>query len=179
MEIGCGNGRLLYLAQQAGFEVCGLELSSFLAESVRQRLSIAVEALDFFAFQAPPGVWYDVVILQHVLEHLAQPVEAMNRIRQLLRPGGLALLEFPNTDGLDLRFKRALERVGLRRKNYPSDYKPGHANEFCRRSFALLARKSGFRVESWRTYSWKPLTDLFYGFLAIGNKARVVVRRIG
>ena len=40
MDIGCGFGRLLHLARQAGFEVSGLELSQFHAECIKQRLGI-------------------------------------------------------------------------------------------------------------------------------------------
>jgi len=177
MEIGCGSGRLLHLARQAGFEAAGLELSPFLAESVTKRLGIPVEARNFFAWNDAPEAHYDVVILQHVLEHLPDPIDAMTRIGRILRPGGLGVLEFPNILGWDISLKRMLRGLNLYRRKYPADYKPGHVNEYCRFSFDALARKTGFELLSWRTYSWKPVTDAIYGILPIGNKARAVVRK--
>jgi SAM-dependent methyltransferase len=178
LEIGCGNGRLLHLAREAGFEVSGVELSPFLAESVRARLGIPVEAVDFFSWSVPPECRFDAVVLQHVLEHLPDPIKAMGKIHDSLRPGGVGVLEFPYIDGWDLGLKRVLRGWGIYSHKYPSSYRPGHCNEYCRQSFELLCRKTGFRLESWRTYSWKPLTDAIYSVLPIGNKARAIVRKI-
>ena len=177
LEIGCGSGRLLYLAQRSGFQVAGLELSPFLAESVRTKLGIPVESANFLTYRPQSGTRYDVVILQHVLEHLPDCIAAMESIRELLLPNGIGLMEFPNIDGWDLAFKRTLRRTGLRRRKYPENYKPGHVNEFCRQSFERLAQKTGFRLDSWRAYSNKPLGDFLYRWLPIGNKVRVVVRK--
>lgn len=177
LEIGCGSGRLLWLAKQAGFDAEGLELSPFLADSVCGRTGIPVHVADFLRFEPPPDQRFDVVVLQHVLEHLTDPILAMMRIRGLLRPGGIGVLEFPNIDGLDLRFKRLLRRTGLHRKSYPAGYRPGHCNEYNRRSFGALAAKTGFRLEEWRVYSWDPVTDAIYRWLPLGNKARAIVRR--
>jgi SAM-dependent methyltransferase len=178
MDIGCGFGRLLHLARQAGFEVSGLELSQFHAECIKQRLGISIELKNFVEWNGAPKNHFDVVVLQQVLEHIEDPINAMTQIGNLLKPRGLAILEFPNIDGWDLRLKRLLRRMNLYRRKYPPNYKPGHVNEFCRCSFELLARKTGFEILSWRTYSWKPFTDAVYGLLPIGNKARAVVRKI-
>jgi 2-polyprenyl-3-methyl-5-hydroxy-6-metoxy-1,4-benzoquinol methylase len=41
---------------------------------------------------------YHVIFLNHVLEHVAEPLEAVRRIRDLLAPGGVAYVEMPNAD---------------------------------------------------------------------------------
>ena len=115
---------------------------------------------------------FDVVVLRHVLEHLADPVAAMRKIHLLLRTGGRALLEFPNIDALDRRVSRFLARAGLYRKRYRASYRPGHYHEFCKEAFQYLARKTRFELIVWETYSSKRLLSHFYRHIGIGNKAR-------
>ncbi|MBD3370664.1 methyltransferase domain-containing protein [Candidatus Fermentibacteria bacterium] len=175
LEVGCGNGRLLMLARENGWEVRGLELSPFLAESVRQHLGIEVEVADFMSYQ--PEEEYDLVVLRHVLEHLPEPLAAMGKIRSLLRSEGNALLEFPNVEGWEPRFKHFLHRSGIRRMKYSPDYVPGHCNEFCRSSFALLVQKTGFELQRWLTYSDRPILDLPCRLIGCGRKVRALIRR--
>ena len=178
LEIGCGNGRLLMLAREAGWRVKGIELSPFLAESVRKLLGIPVEIQDFLTYQPAPSDRYDLVVMRHVLEHLPDGKAAMISIHRLLGPDGKTLLEFPNIDALDLRFKRLLRRWGLHRKRYPSDYRPGHCNEYNRRSFIKLLEVTGFKLITWQTYSYRPLENWFFNRVAIGNKVRALAQKI-
>lgn len=178
LDIGCGNGRILHLAARDGWQATGLELSAELARRVRTATGCPVVVTSFLDEVAAriEGAPFDAVILRHVLEHLPDTRLALGRIRSLLAPDGVALLEFPNIDALDLRLKRWLEHRGVRRKRYRMGYVPGHCNEFCRTSFAYAAHVSGLRLEAWRTYSHRPLADRVHGLLGIGNKARALVR---
>lgn len=177
LEIGCGNGRLLRLARQDGWTVQGLECSPFLARSVKETLGIEVEVADFLAYQPERAQAFDVVLLRHVLEHLPDSKKALLSIRALLNDSGMALLEFPNIDALDLRFKRLLRTTGLHRRRYPDGYRPGHCNEFCRASFACLLKATGFELAVWETYSYKPVSNWFFNRWPMGNKARTVIRK--
>ena len=175
LDIGCGNGRLLFLAQKKGWSVKGLELSGFLADSVKQATGIEVEVCNFLAYKMGKNELFDMVVLRHVLEHLPDPILAMNKVHSLLNLDGYAVLEFPNIEGLDLKFKRFLGRIGLHKKSYLSHYKPGHCQEFCKDSFEFLLAETGFRLERWRTYSSKACFRYFN--FNRGNKARVLIRK--
>lgn len=179
-DIGCGNGRMLYLARQAGWRAFGLELTPEVAERTSQALGIEIASGDFLTYEPPAehAEAYDVVCLRHVLEHLPDSRLAMRKISGLLRPGGHALLEFPNINGLDKRLKRTLTRWRLHRHRYAHDFAPAHCNEFCRGSFEYLLGKTRFRLIRWETYSKKPLTNWIYNRLPIGNKARALVEKI-
>ena len=175
LDLGCGNGRLLHLAREAGYEVRGLELSPSLAAWTHTQLGIEVVAGDFLTVD--PGGTHDIVILRHVLEHLPTPREAMTRLRGLLRDGGHAVLEFPNIDGIGPIWKRWLRSTGLHRRRYPAAYVPGHCHEYARDSFEALLARTGFQLISWRTYSLNPVVDAIYGAFPVGDKVRAVVRR--
>ncbi|MBD3345652.1 MAG: methyltransferase domain-containing protein [Chitinivibrionales bacterium] len=177
LDIGCGNGHLLSRARDDGWTVEGLELSSELAEYVKNRLDIDVITADFMHFVPRDRNQYDCIVLRHVLEHLPDPVAAMNSIHSLLAPGGMALLEFPNIMGLDCRVKRVVRKTGLYTKKYREDYRPGHCHEFCRKSFSRLIDMTGFKLQVWETYSIRPLANLLYRTIHIGNKARALIQK--
>ena len=175
LDIGCGNGRLLDLFRKDGWNVHGLELSQFLADKIKEHLGIEVTVANFLDYESKER--YNLVTLRHVLEHLPDPILAMKKINNLLEEGGTAELEFPNIEGLSLRFKRFFNRLGLFKKKYSDDYIPGHCNEYSKKSFKYLLSITGFELVKWVTYSSKPITNLLYYYIPIGCKARVIIRK--
>lgn len=177
MDIGCGNGYLLYLAREAGWKVKGMELSANAADSIRDDTGIDVTVADFLEYRPSGGEQYDVVVLRHVLEHLPDSIQAMQKINALLADDGFALLEFPNTRSFGYGVKRILKNRGLRNKKFTATWRPGHVNEHCRRSFEFLLGKTGFELVKWRTYSSKPVSDAIYKLIPMSSKARALVQK--
>jgi 2-polyprenyl-3-methyl-5-hydroxy-6-metoxy-1,4-benzoquinol methylase len=95
LDVGCGRGLLPALMRDRGWAVQGTELSPTAAVHAREDLKIPVWVGDF---QDCPfaDASFDVVVLWHVLEHLREPLAALERCRQLLRPGGLLIVAVPN-----------------------------------------------------------------------------------
>jgi SAM-dependent methyltransferase len=176
LDLGCGDGTILVWARRDGWDVRGVELFPEQTALLRERLQLLVETADITSYVGDPGS-ADVVVLTHVLEHLPDPVGALRKIRELLVPGGVAVLEFPNIDGLDQKLRRLLERLHLHRRRYAATYVPGHVQEFCRASFDFACRRAGLSLERWETYAVNPVKYLLYRALPFGNKARVLVRR--
>ena len=176
LDIGCGNGRLLYLANENGFQVKGIEMSPYLAESVSKKLGIEIITTDFLNYKSLQDR-FDLIVLRHVLEHLPDPVMALNKIGSLLSENGYAVLEFPNIESLNLKFKKLLSKYGLYQKRYSPDYLPGHWNEFSRKSFQYLASLTGFQIIVWQTYSYKKISNFFYRYIKVGNKVRTIIKK--
>jgi SAM-dependent methyltransferase len=175
LDLGCGDGTVLWLARGDGWEVEGVEMNPEHAAMLQRTHGFPVAAFDIDSYRGAPGRW-NVVILIHVLEHLPDPVGALVKIRTLLAPGGVGVLEFPNIDALDARVRRFLRRTGIHRHRYAPTYTPGHVQEFCRASFAFACAKAGLDLLVWETYAVSPLKYALYRVLPIGNKARVLVR---
>jgi SAM-dependent methyltransferase len=176
LDLGCGDGTVLWLARRDGWEVKGVELFPEQTALVREQVGLDVETSDIMRYNGASEAW-DCVVLTHVLEHLPDPLAALRKIRGLLRPGGVGVLEFPNIDALDARLRRLLDRLHLHRRHYAPTYVPGHVQEFCRASFGFAAERAGLGLEVWETYAINPLKYLVFRLLPIGNKARVLVRR--
>ena len=176
LDLGCGDGTVLWLARRDGWQVKGIELFPEHTQIVRETLQLDVETSDIGSYQGAHEAW-DCVVLTHVLEHLPDPLGALAKIRRLLTPSGFAVLEFPNIDAFDARLRRLLDRLRVHRRRYAATYVPGHVQEFCRTSFAYAARKAGLTMAAWETYAVNPLKYALYRRIPIGNKVRVLVRR--
>lgn len=176
LDIGSGSGRLLCLAKRAGWSVKGLELSPEMAKHASESTGVEVRAMNFLDCEPRPDDQYDLVSLRHVIEHLPDSQLAMRKIKALLKPGGYALLEFPNVNSLNKRLKRLTVGSGLYRRRFKKSFVPGHCNEFCRASFEYLLEQTGFSLVRWETYSSNPVTNLIYNVIHVGNKARALIR---
>ncbi len=83
---------------------------------------------------------FQAISLNQVLEHLQNPVKVVDRLRQLLAPGGYLFIETPSTDGLDAQFFR---------KRYWGGYHiPRHFWLFNESSLRELLAGAGLRVIS-------------------------------
>jgi SAM-dependent methyltransferase len=94
LDIGCGHGLLLDEARKLGYDAMGLELSSANAGYARETLGLDVREVGMEDFTDEAG--FDVVILADVIEHLDDPVSAIDHCRRLLAPGGVLAIVTPD-----------------------------------------------------------------------------------
>jgi SAM-dependent methyltransferase len=92
----------------------------------------------------PIGDAYDVIFLSDALEHFADPVMVLRRLRQLLVPGGWLVLNTPNLDS------KLLDLFGPTWSHWQAPY---HRILLGRRGVRELARSTDFRVLRLRTYT--------------------------
>ena len=101
LDVGCGNGAFLQMAQAAGWSVQGLDFDPIaVAEARRQGLAVDLGGIDQLADLAQT---YDWITCSHVLEHVHDPQQLLHSIRRLLRPGGTLWLQTPNLDSIGHR----------------------------------------------------------------------------
>lgn len=102
LEVGCGHGLLLDEARRRGYDVEGLELSVEAARYAREKLDLPVREIPLEE-AAPDGELYDAIVMVDVLEHLDDPVEALDRICARLASGGALLIATPDPSSLMAR----------------------------------------------------------------------------
>jgi 2-polyprenyl-3-methyl-5-hydroxy-6-metoxy-1,4-benzoquinol methylase len=91
LDVGRATGDCLEVARAQGYHVEGIELSNWSSTIARER-GLVVHQESLATFAATRAARYDVVTLWGVIEHFAEPVAEMRRLRKLLRPGGLLVL---------------------------------------------------------------------------------------
>lgn len=96
LEIGTGNGLTVFNLMLLGYRVWGLDLDPNLVSYLNHKLRISVMAKDFLDYKS--DVKWDFLYSSHVIEHFPDPWKFMDKAWEILKPGGLLLLECPNTD---------------------------------------------------------------------------------
>jgi SAM-dependent methyltransferase len=91
LDVGCATGDFLDAGRAAGFDVEGIELSSWSCAIARQR-GFTVHEEPLAAFAARGGAGFDVLSLVGVIEHFPDPRSEMENVAKLLRPGGLVVI---------------------------------------------------------------------------------------
>lgn len=91
LEVGCGAGDLARTMDRAGYEVVAIDPAAPDGEIFRR---IKLDELD-------PGEQFDAVVAAFSLHHVTDLTVGLDRIRDVLRPGGLVLVEELGFDRLD------------------------------------------------------------------------------
>ena len=101
LDVGCGNGAFLQMAQAAGWSVQGIDFDPLaVAEARRQGLAVDLCGIDQLAAQAQT---YDWITCSHVLEHVHDPQHLFHSMHRLLRSGGTLWLQTPNLNSIGHR----------------------------------------------------------------------------
>lgn len=143
LDVGCSRGYFLAAGTQLGIRMEGVEPAANIAAAARaQGLNIHTGELADAGF---PAGSFDAVTLFEVIEHLKEPLMLLRECHRVLKPGGLLLLSTGNA---------ASWTVAAMRERW--DYfhvakDAGHISFYNPRSIALLAARSGFKVERLET----------------------------
>jgi SAM-dependent methyltransferase len=94
LDIGCGNGGFLWQMRSLGWDVCGVEPDPKSAVHAR---AAGLDVRDgLLQQQSLPDAHFDAIVMNHVIEHLHDPVGTLRRCWKLLKPGGRIALTPPN-----------------------------------------------------------------------------------
>ncbi len=168
LDFGCGNGGILRLIATQVRQADGLEVNERSA-SIARALGLTVFThLD----ELPSTACYDVVLSNHVLEHVRDVPATLERIRASMKKDGLILLKLPIDDWRS-RDQRGWSRRGI-------DH---HLHTWTPKLIGNVLYESGFDVENIRviTSAWHPklfpltkvgLAGLSFWALAVLKKRR-------
>jgi len=136
VDLGCWVGFLLDEARTRGWDpVTGVEPSTFASGYARDRLGLDVRTDDLMTADLPSGA-HQAVVLGDVIEHLPEPGDALDRIRELLAPGGGVMLMLPDAGS------RLASVMGARWWSVI----PTHVHYFTRASLTRLLADHGFEL---------------------------------
>lgn len=95
LDIGAGSGVFLAEARKRGWQIQGVELDPCAISYAKRQFNISLFKGELYNLKTPKH-FFDVVHINHVLEHIYNPVEILKRIKSIIKPGGFLVIEVPN-----------------------------------------------------------------------------------
>lgn len=143
LDYGAATGEFVRAARDEGHECAGIEISDDARATAKYVNEVDLLPLD--ATQEIGDMVFDVVHMNHVLEHMPDPLMHLRWCHRVLKPQGLLVIEVPQQFDNDLdRLRRAL-LVGGRQKRFDA-YSLHHTFFFSPRSMHMLLRLAGFET---------------------------------
>jgi 2-polyprenyl-3-methyl-5-hydroxy-6-metoxy-1,4-benzoquinol methylase len=102
LDIGCATGFFLSQAHSRGWQVQGLDISSFAIQYTLERFGFDAQCGSLLETAYVPNT-YDLITLWDVIEHVPDPKAYVARVAELLKPGGVFALATPDIDSLPAR----------------------------------------------------------------------------
>ncbi|MCI0400617.1 MAG: class I SAM-dependent methyltransferase [Gammaproteobacteria bacterium] len=151
LDVGCGHGPQLSGLWETGFKnVYGCEQSMYRAIAAGKRFPGRIFN---FGYQEIPkivdatGMPFQIIYMNHVLEHIHTPADAFKTIAGCLRDGGVIIINVPDVIG-EAAINQAL-------------YLP-HLHSFATASLAALGARYGFKCRFWNGGRYDELCCVFF-----------------
>ena len=142
LEVGCMHGLLLTELEKRNIKAVGVELDPDAVEYCQQRgLDVTQSSIEDHLSKA--GNKHDVIIMSHVIEHIAKPAEQLSALHKRMSKNGRLVLITPNSMA---RSRRLFGRY------WGYWQVPVHINHFNQKSMSELLRTCGFRVVETKFY---------------------------
>lgn len=164
LDIGCSNGIFLDLYKNC--ETWGVEPSENykIAESKGHKIINTT-----FEKANLPQDYFDLIIMNHTLEHVKDAEIVLSKIYRLLKKEGILFIDVPNAGGLGSK---------LLGDKWPYRLPDEHTYQFTKESISKLMINTGFKVLHWESRSGlfelsNPFLDLWQSFITL--KKRFIV----
>lgn len=145
LDIGCGTGLLMKIAQKKGCKIEGIELTPTRREIARKLTGATIydKPLEQLKIRAKS---ISVVIMINVFSHLTDPTQTFTEINRVLKKNGILLLYTSEIDGNI-------------QKKHNFDWALGdHLYLLGKHTIEVFAEKTGFEIVS-RKREWAPSVD--------------------
>jgi len=155
LDIGCGTGNYVFRGRELGWDTYGIEVSKRNSDFLSNELGLnvlngSIEEVNF------DSEYFDVVILNHVLEHLFDPKMVLKKIYGFLKKGGILALYVPN------EFECLYSRLMLNNLLFylqPRERPTDHLYFFNKKTIQRLLTSIGYRIMDLTTMNFRINTN--------------------
>ncbi len=137
LDVGCGTGAFLHTMQKSGWQITGLEPDGTARKKAKELYNLNLDNPEkLFSL---PSQSFDAITMWHVLEHVHELHDYIQKIKELLKPGGKLFIAVPNYTSYD-------EKVY--KKFWAAYDVPRHLYHFSPLSMATLLSFHGMNLTS-------------------------------
>ena len=140
LDVGCGNGQMLYWAEKRGIKGKGIEINKRTADRAKE---YGFDVWNGFLETAPfERESFDFIFLGEIIEHVNNPREFVDKCSSFLKRGGLIGITTPNIDCPWSKTNLWLYKIfGI---PWSSVTPPYHLFQFNPNNLDILMKESGF-----------------------------------
>jgi len=154
LEVGAGTGRVTTFLLARGHEVVAVDISAGMLAKLRDKVPghprLRTEVLDIYDLEAVEGCGrFPTVVALRILPHVADPVRAIEKLRDATASAGVVVLDLWNK----WSHRPVLAALGLRPFTVETRY---DRIPDMRRMIA----EAGLRVRQWRGFGLPPIRPL-------------------
>jgi SAM-dependent methyltransferase len=144
LDVGCGDGFHLNLLRKFGkptWQLEGIDMSDRAVEAGKRNGLVIHQGI--VQEVALPARSYDLAFMIATIEHVDHPLEVLEAVRQLLKPGGQIVLVTDNTNTLDFKWFQG--------RHWGGYHFPRHWNLFSPSTMRRLAQEAQLDVVEIKT----------------------------
>jgi 2-polyprenyl-3-methyl-5-hydroxy-6-metoxy-1,4-benzoquinol methylase len=135
LDVGCGNGTFLNFIKKYGWNTYGTEISDYSIIKCKEKdINVFKGELHEAEHQ---NKYFDVVVVNQVLEHLYDPLNFLIECKRILKDDGLLIIGVPNFNSYDSRILQG---------DWQALQVPTHLYHFSTKTLTRMLEKAGFQV---------------------------------
>jgi len=155
LDVGCGNGSLVFKAKDKFSEIYGIDISSSrIDEAKKIALEKNINHINFSVCNIDEKInfsdkMFDAVTCIAVIEHVFDPYFVVNEINRVLKDGGIFIAQVPNIAYIKQRVKLLFGNLPVTSSPYnwkEIGWDGGHLHYFTKKTFCGLLEDCGFKI---------------------------------
>lgn len=135
LDIGSGSGQFLYEMKQFGMECYGVEPGDF-DKIIAREEGLRIKKSNLIRTRYPSN-FFDLITMNHVLEHINNPSKTIKEIHRILNKKGLLIIGVPNFNSL---------AYSIFKKNWYQLDAPRHLFNYSNKNLNDLLKKERFKI---------------------------------
>ena len=165
LEVGCGQANFSSQLVKEGNEIWGIELNPNAAKVASEKLYKVLTGTIEERISEIPDNYFDVIIMNDVIEHLIYPKEVLEQLKTKMAVNGLIVSSIPNVRYSKNLFKLLFKKDWKYTESGILDNT--HFRFFTKKSIKRMFTETGFEVEKCKginrteSFSYFPFAILF------------------
>lgn len=137
LDVGCGYGHFLHIAEQERFKVMGFDISRHAIKQLKEKYNIPGKAGEVNKKTLPKGP-FDIITSWDVVEHFPNPRKSFQALASIQKKNGYLFLTTPSLDSIDAKI--------LGKYWYGFKRIPEHLYYFSEKHLKLMLQDAGYSV---------------------------------
>lgn len=153
LDVGAATGEMVMMARKAGYQAEGIEFSDFAVNQAKKKWDIVLKQTPLSKIDSKS---FDIIHLNHVFEHFADPVAELKNIHRILTTAGGLYIEIPYqfhiVERLKHKFATRPVPFSLHSLHHPFFYTPT--------TIRRILTDNGFQILELNVFAAKRYPDL-------------------